>query len=282
MNNAIALNSKGSFERMDNATAPTRKSGFVRELNAVVAIMARDVTLALKSPSTLVATLAMPAVMMGMIGGNLMQNMAGGLDFNFGGFMLVGMMVNMLFMTSAINMTSLVEDRGTDFTQEMLVSPVSRVSIVFGKILGSMFGAVVALAGTLAVGAAMGITMPLNQLLTLLLLSPLICVASGAFAMLFIGLIHSVKVANMIVSALTMSQMFLSGAIIPIGNSSGALYILSRIMPMTYCLDLVRTVIGSDYAPMFNPFVNFIAIAALTVGFLAVGAYFFARGEKNR
>jgi ABC-2 type transport system permease protein len=227
-------------------------------------------------------TLAMPLIMMGMIGGNLMQNMAGGLGFDFGDFMLVGMIINMLFMTTAMNMTSLVEDRGTDFTQEMLVSPVSRVSIVFGKILGSMFGAVIALAGTLAVGAVMGIVLPLNQLLTLLLLSPLMCVASGAFAMLFIGLIHSVKAANMLVSVLAMSQMFLSGAIIPIGNSSVTLYVLSRIMPMTYCLDLVRTIIGNDYKPMFNPFVNCIAIVTLTVGFLVVGTYFFARGEKNR
>jgi ABC-2 type transport system permease protein len=282
MNDAIVMERKKDFERRGNPAALARKSGWVRELNAVVAIMARDITLALKSPSTLLVTLAMPIIMMGMIGGNLMQNMTSGLGLDLGGFMLVGMIINMLFMTSAMNMTSLVEDRGTDFTQEMLVSPVSRVSIVFGKILGSMFGAVIALAGTLAVGAVMGIVLPLSQLLTLLSLAPLMCVASGAFAMLFIGVIHSVKVANMLVSVLAMSQMFLSGAIIPINNSSGILYILARIMPMTYCLDLARTVIGGDYTPMFNPFLNCIAIAALTVVFLVVGTYFFARGEKNR
>jgi ABC-2 type transport system permease protein len=33
---------------------------------------------------------------------------------------------------------------------------------------------------------------------------------------------------------------------------------------------------------MFSPVVNFIAIAALTVVFLAVGTYLFARSEKNR
>lgn len=272
---------------MDTMLTERKHSKFSHEINTVIAIMARDITLSLKSPSSLFVSLIMPIVMMGMIGGNLMENMSGGLGFDFGGFMLVGMVINMLFMTTAMNMTSLVEDHGTDFTQEMLVSPVSRVSIVFGKILGSMFGAIIALAGTLIVGFFMGITLPLSQLLWLLLLSPLMCVASGAFAMLFIGLIKSTKVANMLVSVLAMSQMFLSGAIIPIHDSNGVLMVLSRIMPMTYCIDLARAVTSwgtPEYNSMvmFNPFVNLIAISALSLLFLVIGTWCFARSEKNR
>ena len=85
----------------------------------------------------------------------------------------------------------------------------------------------------------------------------------------------------------TMPQMFLSGAIIPINNSSGILLILNRLMPMTYCLDLTRSVVYAgtpeyNSVVMFNPAVNFAAIAALTVTCLIIGTYFFARTEKNR
>jgi ABC-2 type transport system permease protein len=97
-------------------------------------------------------SLAMPLMMMGMIGGNLMQNMASGLGFDFGQFMLVGMLINMLFMTTTMSMTSLVDDHDIDFNQEVLVSPVSRYSLVIGKILGGSFGAIVSMAGTLIVG----------------------------------------------------------------------------------------------------------------------------------
>lgn len=114
------------------------QSKILREINAVITIMARDVTLFFKSPMTIIMSLAMPLVMMGMLGGTLVQNMAGGLDFDLGPFMLVGMLVNMLFMTTTTGMTSLVEDHFTDFTQEMMVSPVSRYSIIVGKILGSI------------------------------------------------------------------------------------------------------------------------------------------------
>ena len=230
---------------------------------------------------------AMPLIMMGMLGGSLAQNMAGGLGFDYGKFMMVGMLVNMLFMVTTMGMTSLVEDHTTDFTQEMLISPVSRYSIVIGKIFGSSFGAIVSMAGTLIVGLVMGITLSPWQLLMILLLSPLMCLSGGALAMIIIGLVKSNKTANIAVMLITMPQMFLSGAIIPINNSSGVLYVLSHAMPMTYCLDLVRAVVYAgtpEYSSvvLFNPLVNFIAIAVLTVICLIIGTYFFARSEKNR
>ena len=46
------------------------KRGF-RELNSIFTVMAREITIYFKSPFTAVMGLAMPLVMMGMIGGNL-------------------------------------------------------------------------------------------------------------------------------------------------------------------------------------------------------------------
>ena len=263
------------------------KSKLFREINTIITVAAREITVFFKSPATAIMSLAMPIVMMGMIGGNLMQNMAGGLAFDFGPFMLVGMLVNMLFWITSMGMASLVDDHEIDFNQEMLVSPVSRYSLVVGKILGSAFAAIVSMAGTLVVGFAMGITLPLGKLLLILALSPLLCLSGGAVAMIVIGLIKSKKAANLAVMLITMPQMFLSGAIIPITHSTGALFVLSRLMPMTYGLDLTRAVVyaGSpEYANvvMFDPAINFAAIAVLTVVCLIIGTFFFAQSEKNR
>jgi len=105
--------------------------------------------------------------------------------------------------------------------------------------------------------------------------------------MLVIGAIKSKKAANFAVNLIVMPQMFLSGAIIPVSNSSGALLVLSRAMPMTYCLDLARAVVYAgtpEYGSvvMFNPAVNFAAITALALICLCLGTMFFARSEKNR
>ncbi|WFR57634.1 ABC transporter permease [Anaerocolumna sp. AGMB13025] len=259
----------------------------LREINVVITILARDINLCFKSPGMLIMSLAMPIVMMGMLGGSLSQNMAGGLGFNYNQYLLIGMLVNMLFMTTASGISSLVEDHVTDFTQEMMISPISRYSIVIGKILGSSFGAIVGMLGTIVTGFFMGISLTLGQYLLILLMAPFMCLSAGALAMIVIGLIKSNKMANMAVMLITMPQMFLSGAIIPINNSKGILYVLSRIMPMTYCLDLTRAVVYSgtkeyDSVVLFNPLVSLIVIAVLTVVFLVIGTYFFARSEKNR
>ncbi|MFT3951690.1 MAG: ABC transporter permease [Oscillospiraceae bacterium] len=263
------------------------QSKFMRELNAIVTITMREITLFFKSPGSLVMSFAMPLVMMGMLGGSLKQNMAGGLGFGYGKYMLVGMLVNMLFMTTTSGLTSLVEDRATDFTQEMMISPISRYAIVVGKIIGTSFGAIIGMLGTLLTGFFMGITLTVGQMLAVLALSPLICLSAGALAMIVIGLIKNNKVANMAVMILVMPQMFLSGAIIPVTNSSGVLFMLSRMMPMTYCLDLVRSVVysgTSEYSSvvLFNPAVNLAAILSLTVICLCIGTMFFAKSEKSK
>ena len=264
-----------------------KKSRLFRELNSVMTVVAREITAYIKSPGAAIMSLAMPLVMMGMIGGNLMQNMGGGVGFGLGQFMLVGMLVNMLFMITSMGVASMVDDHDIDFNQEMLVAPVSRYSLVLGKIIGSAFAAVVSIAGTLIVGLVMGITLPPGKMLLILALSPLMCLTGGALAMLVIGLIKKRKTANFAINIIVMSQMFLSGAIIPISNSSGFLMFISRLMPMTYCIDLARAVVYAgtpdyDRVVMFNPLLNFAMIALLTVTCLVIGTLLFARSEKNR
>lgn len=258
-----------------------------RETQAVAAVTVRDVTLTLKSPGTLVMGLAMPLMMMGLIGGNLMQNMTGGIGYDFGEFMLVGMLVNMLFMMTTMGMTTLIDDSDSNFSNEMLVAPVSRYSIIVGKILGSAFMALVSCLGVLVVGLAMGITLSAWQLLVLLALSPLMCLAGGAVAVIVMGVIKSKKAANMVVMLVTMPQMFLSGVIIPIASSSGVLLVLSRLLPMTYCVDLARSVVYAgtpEYSDvvLFNPAVSIGVVGVLTVVFLVVGTYLYQRSEKVR
>jgi len=266
---------------------PKIKSKFIREVNAVITILSRDITIFFKSPGAIIISFGMPIAMMGMLGGSLGQNMSGDLTFEYGPYMIVGMIVNMLFMITIMGMTSLVEERLTDFTQEMMISPISRYSIVIGKIFGSAFGAIIGVIGTLIVGFFMGITLEIHQLLIILALSPVICLLAGAVAMSIMGIVKDSRTANIAVMLVTMPQMFLSGVIIPINNSSGILYILNRAMPMTYCLDLIRAVVysgSSEYENivLFNPMISISVIAAITVIGLVAGTFLFARSETNR
>jgi ABC-2 type transport system permease protein len=105
--------------------------------------------------------------------------------------------------------------------------------------------------------------------------------------MILMGVIKNNKTANMAVMLITMPQMFLSGVIIPISQSSGLLGVLSRLMPMTYCVDLGRAVVYAgradyDAVVLFDPVINLACIAAITVVCLFFGTWLYARSEKNR
>jgi ABC-2 type transport system permease protein len=270
---------------MNTITVSKKKSWASREINAIITIIARDITLTFKSPGTIIMSLIIPVIMLGFLGETLSQNMAGGLGFDYGQFMLIGTIVMVLIMNTCMGMSSLVDDDETNFTQEMMVSPVSRYSITIGKILGSSFRGFAGMICTLLVGLVLGFTLPWDRLLLVVILSPLMCVSAGAIAMIIIGLV-SRKTADMALMLIALPQMFLSGAIIPISNSSGIPFVLSRCMPMTYCLDLVRAVVyrgTPEYSMvLFNPVINFIGIVAFSIVLLLVGTFFFVRAEVSR
>ncbi|MDR2430901.1 MAG: ABC transporter permease [Candidatus Margulisbacteria bacterium] len=258
-----------------------------REINAGAAIAARDVLILLKTPSYFIFSLIMPLIFMGILGGSLAQNMSAGLPYDYGQFLLVGMLVNMLLMGTTGGITSLVEDRTEDFTQELMVSPISRYTIIIGKIFGSSFSALLQLLGTLFTAFIMGIHYSPWQLMAVLAAAPLICLSAGALGMIIVAFIKDNRTAGMVQMLVVMPQMFLTGAFIPINNSRGFLLVLSRLMPMTYCLDLARAAFfagtpGYAAIVLFNPAFNILIIVALTAVFLFIGTFFFVRSETNR
>jgi ABC-2 type transport system permease protein len=263
------------------------KNKFLRETNAVMVISMRQIILFLKSPVKLVQSLIMPVVFLGMFGGQLSQNMGMNMGYDFNAFMLVGMLVQTMFMVMGNGVVSLVEDRVTDFTQEILVSPVSRYSLILGTIAGSAFAAYITFFFTIGVGYCIGARLSIPQFLSLLAFSPLMCLAAGSLAVVCIGFIQKAATAGMVIMMLAMVQTFLSGALIPITHSTGIMAIVSHVLPMTFCVDFMRGVFYAGsvegagvtlHAPLFNLGV----IAAFTAIFLVAGTAGFVWAEKNK
>jgi ABC-2 type transport system permease protein len=269
------------------------KNKFLREANAVVTIAMRDIVLCLKSPGKLIQCLIMPIMFLGMFGGQLSQNMGMNMGFDFNTFMLVGMLVQGIFMIMGTGIVSLVEDRVMDFSQEILVSPVSRYSIIIGKIAGASFASYLTFFFTIGVGYAIGARLDVSQFFILLALSPLMCLAAGALGIACIGFIKKAATAGIVIMMLSMAQTFLSGALIPVNHSTGVMAVVSRLLPMTYCVDFMRGVFyqsGSLSAAgdmsaavtMHSPVFNLAVIVTITALFLVAGTAGFVRAEKNR
>ena len=262
-------------------------SGLARELNAVFAIAWREILRAIKSPVSIAFTILFPVIFIGIMGGSISQGFGNALPYAYLPFMLIGMIANGMYQGTITGVTNLVEERENDFTAELFVAPVSRYTVLVGKMLGAAVASMIALIGVLAMVFVMQIPMDPGDLLRVLALSPVLAVAGGALGILFIGFVNDPKVAGLGVALLVFPQMFLSGALIPMASSSGLLSLLSKLMPMTYSIDLARNIFYAgkpEYAAaVLHPlWLDLLVTAVLSVVFIVVGTYLFVRRDRNR
>src|SRR4030081_1436120 len=138
------------------------------ELSAILTIASRDLLKLLRDRSRLVFTLVFPLIFIGLMGGTLQGNLGKAAGFNFIGFIFTGVRGMPLFQPAAQGLISLIDDREQDFSQEMFVSPISRYSIVFGKIAGESVVSLVQATPTF--GLALILKVPLTLPIFLLMI----------------------------------------------------------------------------------------------------------------
>jgi len=262
-------------------------SSMAREMNATFAIAWREVLRAFKSPLSLAFTVLFPILFIGVLGGSISANLSGALPYAYLPFMLIGMIANSMYQGTITGVTNLVEERENDFTAELFVAPISRYAVLLGKLIGSGIAALVSLVGIVAMIFVMQIPMNAGDLLRVFALTPVLALAGGALGVFFIGITQDPKVVAVGVPLLIFPQMFLSGALIPSTNSSGLLGVLSKLMPMTYSIDLARNIFYAgkpEYAfAVLHPFwLDLLVTVAVCVVFIVVGTVMFVRRDRNR
>ena len=262
-------------------------SRFAREANATFAIAWREILRAVKSPLSIAFTVIFPVIFIGILGGSISQNLSGALPYAYLPFMLIGMIANTMYQGTITGVTNLVEERENDFTAELFVAPISRYSVLLGKIIGSGLASLVSLVGIIAMIFVMQIPMNFGDLLRVIALAPVLALAGGSLGVFFIGFVQDPKVAGAGVALLVFPQMFLAGALIPVANSSGVLGLLAKVMPMTYSIDLARNIFyaGKPEAPftvLNSPWLDLAVTVGFFLVFTIVGTYLFVRADRNR
>jgi ABC-2 type transport system permease protein len=257
------------------------------ELSAILTIASRDLLKLLRDRSRLVFTLVFPFIFIGLMGGTLQGNLGKAAGFNFIGFIFTGVLGMTLFQSAAQGLISLIEDRQNDFSQEMFVSPVSRYSIVFGKILGETSVSFVQAIPTIGLGLALGVPLTLWQVLLLVPTALIACLLGGAFGVAAMSLLNNQRAAQQIFPFLLFPQFFLAGIFNPIKVLPWYLEPFSLISPMRYAVDLLRGVVYTgrpeyDRIVLFSPLTNLAVMAAMFAAFLVVGTALFVRQETNR
>ncbi len=178
---------------------------------------------------------------------------------------------------------SVIWDRDFGFLKEVLVAPVSRMTLFLGKMVGDSTDAVVQGVIVFALGAILGISIdPIAFLISLpiMLLITFGLVSIGLTIASFMGSLESF---GAIQTFINLPLFFLSGALFPISGpiAEGVpswLQTASAFNPLTYGVDALRSVlIGGTYASLQPLWVNIAVICGFDVAMIAIGTWAFSR-----
>ena len=258
-----------------------------REINAILTIALRDILRFLRDPSRLIGTLALPVIFVGLIGTSFQGSFGKSLGYNLIPVIFTGVFAQTLFQSTAFGMISLIEDRDNDFSQAIFISPVSRYSIVIGKIVGELLVAMLQGITVLLFGVLIGISFTPIGIIGMLIAAALTCLLGGSFGLLLLSIFGSQRAANQIMPFLIFPQFFLAGVFNPLTNVAWYLTAISKIAPLTYAVDLTRDFFYAG-SPEYNqvtiahPLVNIALMAGLFLVFLFIGTALFVNSERNR
>jgi ABC-2 type transport system permease protein len=259
----------------------------MHEVSAVLAIAHRDFIKLLRDRARIVSDFVFPLLLIGLLGPALQAGFGSPGGLNLQTYIFTGVLAQTVWQSAALGVISLIADRDEDFSQEIFVSPISRYSIVIGKIIGE---SLVALPQALAIvifGLLLGVRMSGPMLLGLLGVIAIIAVFGASFGIIVLSNLSNQRQANQIFPFIMLPQFFLAGVFNPLQNLPWFLDSLSRIAPMRYAVDLVRNVYYTfEPSPVpavtAGPAENLAVIGAMFAVFIVLGTALFVRSERNR
>jgi ABC-2 type transport system permease protein len=197
-----------------------------------------------------VTSLVQPVLFLFVLGTGLSRLASRGLPagVDFRTFIYPGVLAMSVLFTSIFSAASIVWDREFGFLREMLVAPVRRWAIVVGKCLG---GATVATFQGLIFLALAGVAhVPYNPLLLLTLVGELLLLSFTltAFGVMMAARIKQIQAFMALTQLFVLPLFFLSGALYPLNGLPAWLTVLTRIDPLTYIVDPMRSAVFAHLA----------------------------------
>jgi ABC-2 type transport system permease protein len=222
------------------ALLPEVRNDLAHQLRATWVVTRRELLRFKQDKARMVTMLLQPLLFIFVMGTGLGSIVDTGGSTSFRTFLFPGVLATSVLFTAAFAGISLVWDREFGFLREMMVAPISRASIIWGKCLG---GAIVATGQSLILLALLGtVGIPYSPALILELIG---CLFLGALLLTALGVLLSTRIktiqAAMPVSQmLIMPMMFLSGSLFPISGLPDWLAVLTRLNPLTYVVQPMR------------------------------------------
>jgi ABC-2 type transport system permease protein len=246
----------------------------------VYGLWLRDVKRFLRTPSRIIGSLATPLLFLVFLGFGFSEAAIPGLPagVDYIQYLVPGIVgFSMLFGASFAGL-AILSDQDVGFLKEILVAPVSRTSIVLGRIAGGSTTAMVQAILILVLSIPLGFEpASLLSLPLALVFLVLIAITFVGFGIVLASQFSDSEGFSLIVQFVIFPLFFLSGAIFPISGLPGPVQYIAYINPLTYGVDGLRAVLVGTSS--FSLVVDFGALVLSSVVMVSLGAYLFERVE---
>jgi ABC-2 type transport system permease protein len=213
-----------------------------------------------------------------ILGAGFRQVTLPGLEGPFLYFFAPGIIAMAIIFSSMFTGISLLWDKQFGFLQEVLVAPISRISIIIGRTLGGATTALIQ--GFIILFIAIGIGVPLSSGFGILL--TLVMMILIAFTAVGFGLILASKMKDfqgfpLVMNLIMMPLLFLSSAFFPV-SADQTLKTIAFANPIFYMVDGLRgSLVGTSH--VLHPFVNLVVVFFICIIMMFLGSYFFSKSE---
>ena len=210
-------------------------------MKATWVLARREVVRFLRQPTRLFGSLAQPLIFWFFMGSGFSESFSlPGESMKYGEFFYPGIVLMLLLFAAIFSTITLIEDRTAGFLQGVLVAPVSRLSIVAGKIMGGTAIALLQALIFLAFAPLAGIALSLNSLFLLITLCVIIGLGFTGLGFMVAWFMDTVAGYHAVMSVFFIPLWLLSGALFPVEGAAEWLGWVMRFNPVTYAMEVLR------------------------------------------
>ncbi|BCS91100.1 MAG: multidrug ABC transporter permease [Candidatus Micrarchaeota archaeon] len=251
-----------------------------REFAAIYVLWLRALKRFIRSPSQIIGSVAMPLLFLIFLGLGFSNVKFPGLPSNLDyiDFLVPGILgMSMLFAATTAGI-SLLWDRQFGFLKEVMVAPVSRLSIMLGRTLGGVTTAfiqsIMLIIFSILIGFKIISVLGLIASFIFMLLIGLIFVSLG---LIIASVMSDIQGFGLILNLLIFPLFFLSGALYPLNVLPKYVRYIVYLNPLTYGIDGIRgALINFSIFGETNDFIILLIVAAAS---LSIGAHAFSKAK---
>jgi len=250
-------------------------------VKAIYILWLREMKTFVRSKSRVVGNIITPLFLLGFLGIGLSGASIPGIpiEISYLQFLVPGMIGLTMIFSSTFAGMSVLWDRQFGFLKEIMVTPVSRVSIVLGRITGGGTTAVIQGVSILIIAIILGFrVVGLYSVPMAIVFMILISISFIGLGLAMASRMKDMQGFGLIMNFIMFPLIFLSGAIYPIENLPDIVKYITYFNPLTYGVDGMRgALLGVSNFSIALDFGALILFCALMV---FAGTFLFEKSEN--